>query len=252
MDLFLDIGNTRTKVASYDNNDLSTLMSFSNSIWSDSTKEVLKGLPIKIDNVYIASVADKGIDALVTSYFKNHYRKIPAFLQVEKQCCALETRYDPFTQLGVDRWLSIVGASHLGYSDYTVIDLGTAITVDTVVDKVHLGGLIAPGLQMLQTALIKETAIALPTPIEPIESVCGKEGEFLATNTANAILGGTTVMAVSYLNQMMMEILSQYDASHHFILTGGDATMVSPMLNFECDLEQNLVFHGMRAVLENL
>lgn len=252
MDLFLDIGNTRSKVASYDNNDLSMLMSFTNGVWSASTQEMLKGLPSKIDNVYIASVADKSVEALVSSYFKNQYRKIPVFLQVEKQCCALETRYDPFTQLGVDRWLSIVGASHLGYADYTVIDLGTAITIDTVVNKVHLGGLIAPGLHMLQSALINDTAITLPTPIQPTELACGKEGEFLATNTANAILGGTTVMAIAYLNQMMMEVRSQYDVSHHFILTGGDATMVSPMLNFECDLEQNLVFHGMRAVLDNL
>ncbi len=64
---------------------------------------------------------------------------------------------DP-SQMGVDRWLAMIGAHHHFPGGVIVVDAGTAVTVDYVDPAgVHLGGYILPGLSMMLSGLDRDT-----------------------------------------------------------------------------------------------
>lgn len=255
--LFIDLGNSRTKFAIKKRKNLELLQTVSNEVWSDDelAHQVFNQLPEKVKAVYIASVAPKFLESKLNVYLMKFLHLIPTYLQVQKACCGISTRYEPFYQLGVDRWLSVLGAYSLYESNLTVIDLGTAITSDTLIDQVHLGGFITPGLKLQQQSILEHTGIQLSMPLEmPLaENADAEEQPFFSTNTAPAILGGTHLMTVAYLNHLMAEIINHYQQSPHlFILTGGDAKQIEPMLQYETEREENLVFIGMDYLIGSL
>lgn len=58
-------------------------------------------------------------------------------------------------QLGVDRFLAIVaGYDKYPEQDFMLVDIGTFLTIDTVLNKHHIDGGIAPGLYQLQACKI--------------------------------------------------------------------------------------------------
>ena len=254
--LLIDVGNSRTKFAIKKRKHIDFLQTVGNEFWSDENQadQILSELPEKVKAIYVASVAPKQLESLLNAALMKQYHILPTYLQVQKTCCGITTRYEPFYQLGVDRWLSVLGAYQLYETNLTVIDLGTAITSDTLIDRVHLGGFIAPGLKLQQQSILDHTGIALKLPLEMPDIAEEDENlPFFSTNTASAILGGTHLMTVSYLNHLMAEILNHYQNDPHlFILTGGDAKAVEPMLQYETELEDNLVLVGMDTLISSL
>ena len=61
-------------------------------------------------------------------------------------------------RLGADRICAACGAVRGGLRDAIVVDAGTAVTVDLVLDRRFLGGVILPGPQVMLTALHACTA----------------------------------------------------------------------------------------------
>jgi len=255
--LFIDLGNSRTKFAIKKRKNLEILQTVGNEIWQDAeqVEQLFDGFSASIKAIYIASVASKALESKLNAHLMTYFHLIPTYLQVQQSCAGITTDYHPFYQLGVDRWLSVLGAHSLYESNLTVIDLGTAITTDTLVDQVHLGGFITPGLKLQQQAILEHTGISLAMPIEmPATQQSEEEKQpFFSTNTASAILGGTHLMTVAYLNHLMTEILHHYQPSPHlFVLTRGDAEQIEPMLQYETEYEENLVFVGMDFLIKSL
>ena len=250
--LYIDLGNSRTKFALKKRKYIDVIHVMPNAKWEDpDCLFFLEPLDAKIKVVYITSVAPKALESKVNKSLMEVLHLLPTYLQVQETCCGIKTNYQPFYSLGIDRWLSVLGAYHLYESDLTVIDLGTAITSDTLVNKVHLGGFIAPGLLLQQQSIIEHTGIELDVPIEFKKEM--DSDTFFSTDTASAILAGSHLMTVAYLNHLMNEIVHHFDqASHLFVLSGGDAPTIHKMLAFETVTEENLVFEGMDYLISQL
>lgn len=149
--------------------------------------------------------------------------------------------YADYRQLGLDRWLAIVGAYSLCHKACLVIDLGTAVTVDLVAsDGRHLGGFISPGMPLLRNQLQAHTrriqydeaaaraALAEMTP---------------GSSTAEAVERGCLLMLRSHVESRLNAAVEQLGEGFEAFAAGGDITLVSDLAGLRH--VPDLVFRGL-------
>jgi type III pantothenate kinase len=145
MNLCIDIGNTSTKAAVFRNGkEVSYFKPFEVSD--------LVGLKEKYRDLSILSSISgsnpKLEKELKLSEVLTHETSLPIFLD-----------YKTPETLGRDRIAAAVGAHYIDKkSNWIIVDLGTCLTLDVLVDGVFLGGLISPGVQMRFKAMNQFTA----------------------------------------------------------------------------------------------
>jgi type III pantothenate kinase len=159
-------------------------------------------------------------------------------VQTTAQACGVTNGYTQAAQLGADRWAAVIGAYHRYGGPTCVISCGTAITVDTVTHEgQHLGGLISPGLSVMQRAL----ATAAPViPNEPGDTVT-----LYARDTRTAVTSGILYAAAGLLERATTEIQGQQGAQTKFLLTGGDAERMQSIVQGRFTLAPHLVLEGL-------
>ena len=74
-------------------------------------------------------------------------------------CAGVRNLYENPERLGADRWAALIGARHSHAGPCLVVTAGTATTVDLLsATGDFLGGLILPGVELMQQALARGTA----------------------------------------------------------------------------------------------
>ncbi|MDA3928028.1 MAG: type III pantothenate kinase, partial [Prolixibacteraceae bacterium] len=153
MNLIIDIGNTRTKVAIFKKEKL--LKSYPTDTFnSDDLFQLKKEYP-KIKSAIVSSVKNNSNE--IITLLKE---QIDFVLKLNhKTILPIENLYRTPKTLGKDRIAAAVGANKLyPNKNLLVIDAGTAITYDFVNNKnQYLGGFITPGLNMRLKALNEYT-----------------------------------------------------------------------------------------------
>ena len=156
----------------------------------------------------------------------------------------VRTTYANPQQLGVDRWLAALGAYHLAHRQgVCVIDAGTALTVD-LVDKhgAHLGGLIAPGIELMIESLTKGTAqLALENISVP---------DIFATDTQSAISLGCADYIAGMIERVKQRIMRQNLNIQTWYVTGGQGELVTRLSTQQMQPVPELVLHGLAIVAE--
>lgn len=227
--LVVDAGNTSVKYTAYNTNRL---------LWClrDDEYQITSFVP---DAIFFASVRSAEQSALLRSKLQGVFPDSKwVLLESVRSSCGVENAYKEPSRLGIDRWLSIIGAYHLVKNSLVVVDAGTAIKVDVVsFDGVHLGGYIVPGLALMEKMLLSNTARIRYEPNE-IE-----EGDGLPNSTARAVTQGCREMALSFLERLYR----QYDKST-WVVTGGDAKLLMQELNIPVDYQPNLVALGAKLM----
>lgn len=160
------------------------------------------------------------------------------WVQAQASQCGVRNGYTQPSQLGADRWAALVGAWHLQKSACVVVSAGTATTVD-LLDETGLfrGGLILPGLALMQSALAVQTA-GLPLA----------QGRYcdVPRNTDDAITSGCLHATLGAIERMARALAS---AQACCVLTGGAAGQLEPLLSLPVRRVDNLVLEGL-AVLD--
>ena len=157
VNLVIDAGNTKIKVAVFDNRTIRFTESF-NEIDPEILSLIESGS--RIENAILSTVrADlNGVEEFLKSNFSyirfNHESASP-----------LKNHYKSRSTLGLDRLAAVAGAKALYPNDNClVIDSGTCITYDFVdVEGNYYGGSISPGLSMRLKAMHTFTG-KLPHP----------------------------------------------------------------------------------------
>ena len=159
-DLFIDVGNSRIKFALLEHNHYEYLGPYVQAELSDEDAllDCLENLQVIPSRIYICSVGATAFEHRLREAIMRLWSILPVFMVTQSSFGALQNGYEDPYQLGVDRWMAMVGASVMIQSPFVVIDAGTAITVDAVNAGEHLGGLIVPGLQTLRHCLVSKTA----------------------------------------------------------------------------------------------
>ncbi|MFZ2266116.1 MAG: type III pantothenate kinase [Azonexus sp.] len=137
-------------------------------------------------------------------------------------------------QLGVDRWCALLGARRHGQTPRLVVMAGTATTIDSLDGQGNFtGGLILPGLDLMQGALAKGTA-GLPWAA----------GQYAAAPrcTDDAIVTGCIEAQIGAIERAFVRLGSD---SACCLLSGGNAERLAHHLVIPHVLAHNLPLEGL-------
>jgi len=238
INLVIDIGNTRTKIALFNHGEL--MISFSADDFSTSDLDIILSDYPGIERVILSSVKENHNDLL--SALRT---RIPYTVELSHNTpLPILNDYQSPETLGKDRIAAAVGAYKLfPNQNALIIDAGTAVTYDLLDKNGHYkGGFITPGLRMRFKALNYFTdKLPLLEPATPTEI----EG----TNTSNSIKGG-----VQYgLQGEAMNIINFFTEKYGepiIVLTGGDASYFEKIVKIPKLVNHEITLLGLNTILE--
>lgn len=239
MNLCIDQGNSRTKIAIFDE-DGKMVNHFIYKNFSSQDIEKLFDL-FPISNSIISSVVN--IEPAVVNVL---HRRSKFFLLFDHTTpVPIRNGYDTPNTLGQDRLAAAVGANCLSPdSNLLIIDAGSAITYDFVSDhNEYLGGNIAPGMKMRFMALKNQTKKLPLVEIDEKQII-----PLFGRNTNDAILAGV-VRGIKYETEGYMRTLQKRVGNFTTYLTGGNAAYIQANLRLPVVLEKHLVLIGLNRIL---
>jgi type III pantothenate kinase len=237
MNLVIDIGNTRTKLAVFNN-----LTMVEKAILTDCTLKNITDWLTKfptLSHVILSSVAKP--DTSIIEYFSKKY----TFIELNAETpVPFRNQYQSPETLGKDRIAAAAAAKHLFPRQVVmIIDCGTCIKYDMVsAEGIFLGGNIAPGISMRIkamhhfTARLPEVRMALPA-------------DSVGNTTETALQNGAVLGAILEIEGFA----AHYREKHtriRTILTGGDAEFLAKHLKIKTMFyDQDLVLKGLNLIL---
>lgn len=239
MNLVIDLGNTRAKLALFEGKKLKEQLSFEPRISLTQLQKVFK--------------ANTGINKTIVSSVINHSKDISNFLSNHTQHILFDSNtkipiknnYQTPETLGKDRLAGAIGAHSLyPNTPILIIDAGTCIKTDFVsANGEYIGGSISPGINMRFKALNHYTD---KLPILNLEknyhSLTGK-------NTSESILSGVQNGALYEVKGFVDGYLKQYP-DLKIVLTGGDAAFFALELKNHIFVCPELVLIGLNEIVE--
>ena len=237
MNLVVDIGNTRIKLAVFKNKQPVINEKIELKFFLTKIKELFKAFP-RINYAIISSV--KGLDKeveILSLFCKVHVLSYQSKTPFKNSYASPQT-------LGVDR-IAVVAAAFYKYprQNVLIIDAGTCITYDMLNDYgEYLGGAISPGLTMRYRAMHDQTD-ALP---------------LLQLNDTVDLIGNTTESSIhsGVINGVIHEVdgvIDQYKLRFKdltVILTGGDVHFFGKRLKNSIFANSKFLLEGLNYLLE--
>jgi type III pantothenate kinase len=160
----------------------------------------------------------------------------------QKQQFGITNSYATVTNMGSDRWLAMLAADALVKKDVLVIDAGTAITCDFIVQGKHLGGWIAPGLKMLRESVANKTGRVFDFEHLTPHLLPGED-------TANCVANGALAQIVGMVQQART-LIGAHTSDFEVIVSGGDKDIISRNIGFASLLHDNLVLAGLARICD--
>lgn len=240
--LLVDAGNTFCKIALYDDcvDKLSTLKNFSYEKIEEQIFSAYQA--ISISSLLISNVNNKSFDICISELSKKIWKIEPIFLKSHNCNTQLQSQYENIRGLGCDRWAAMLAVFYENEKNFCIIDCGTAITIDLVIDSCHLGGLIAPGIYTSFKSLNQNTA-NLPklTQGKLIRSV-----NIIGNNTHECIYAGVLNQALALIEKIISEFKNKYQNNLTVYITGGDSNLINTHTNVDMTVKENLVIDGLK------
>ncbi len=236
MNLIIDIGNTRVKIAIFQIGKVVELEFVEKIKIVEKVKEKVNKYDIK--QGIISSVGEitfskiKELQKMLDLKVLSHQTKVPFI-----------NKYKTPNTLGVDR-IALVsqGVSQFPNKNVLIIDAGTCITYDFVTKKSeYLGGAISMGIKMRYKALHHFTAKLPDLELQTLD-------DFIGVDTQTSIHSGV-------INGVLNEIkgvIEQYKAKYEnltVVLTGGDMFFLRENLKITIFANENFLLEGLNTIL---
>lgn len=232
--LAIDAGNTRTKWGLHDGNSWLRQGAAENARVAALGAE-WESLP-EPAQIVVSNVGGENLAASLTRHF-SRWRAAPTWVMPVSEQCGVRNGYANPQQLGSDRWAAVIAAWNFERRCCLVVSLGTAMTVDALAnDGVFVGGIIVPGLALMQAALEANTA-----------ALKRQQGAFRAFpgNTADAIYSGAVQALGGAVERMGGAVRAAVHSDPVCVLTGGAAELLLPHLSLRAKRVDNLVLEGL-------
>ena len=235
MNIAIDIGNSRIKIAQFKKKQLLNVFLCN----KENIINELEKLPFKtgiISNAGNNKLAKKLFTSFPNLVLMSHKLNLP-----------IAVKYKSADSLGHDRIANAVGA-YITFPNRNnlVIDLGTCITYDFInKSNEYLGGSISPGFNLRMKALSSFTE-NLPKINFNIKST-----PLIGTNTKESMESG---VINGTINEIIQNI-SEYEQLHpeiNVIFTGGDTTFIKSIVSTKKNsifADENLTLKGLNTVL---
>ncbi|HQT30844.1 MAG TPA: type III pantothenate kinase [Thiobacillus sp.] len=232
--LLVDAGNTRVKWVLVTEN-----------LWSDQgdadyadLSALTQKAPARI-KCAIASVAGSARNTQLSQLLLDK-DITPVWLESGERFLDLKNLYSTPSQLGVDRWMSLIAARQRHDGASLVVSLGTAMTIDALsTEGEYLGGVIIPGYRLMQRSLHEGTA-----------QIGSENGSWQAfpRNTADAVQSGIVAAMCGAILLQHARLAEKCRCIPLTLLTGGDAGMLMPYLDLPVEQVPCLVLEGIEQV----
>ena len=158
--------------------------------------------------------------------------------------------------LGTDRWAALIAAWNIKHAPCVVINAGTAVTIDALnlstddhaQQGEFIGGLILPGLSLMQQCLGLATA-QLPKTSKESPVITQADAGIFATNTVDAIQSGALHAIVGAITLMVQALQMQSKQLPSIIISGGNAKIMHEYLSTHVtnpiSIVDNLILQGL-------
>ncbi len=247
--LLIDIGNTRVKWA-HMQDPKTRILSGHGYVQHNKQLgiEVLKQVeaPAGLSAIYVSAVTDDLNSQRIKRQLQELHDAPVLMVKSQAEGFGIKNGYKQPDLLGVDRWIAMIGAYSKTQSEHGVIvvDAGTAITIDAIdANGWHLGGTIAPGLELMRSALNKNTQRLMLVEDADIKAV--------ADNTQDAIASGTMWSLIGNILQTEQELGMDQNSKIDYFITGGDALQLVQYLPSRYQLVNDLILQGLARIAEN-
>ena len=162
-------------------------------------------------------------------------------VEAQAEQCGVRNSYEQPAQLGSDRWAALIAAWRRVHGACLVVNCGTATTIDALSETGEfLGGLILPGMRLMQQCLLNNTAQLGLHEGEPRD---------FPRNTADAITSGAMLATTAAIRQQYALLSASGKA--HCLLSGGAASSLMPHLGIAAERVDNLVLQGLHIIGQN-
>lgn len=238
MKLLLDLGNTRLKWALREGTQWHEQGAVA---WNEDVvlalHEAWRHLPAP-ESVYGASVVDGARETQIAAVVCTRFSHATTWLRTPAEACGVRNAYPEPGRLGVDRFLGMVAARAEGLAPCVLVGVGTALTLDALnAEGQHLGGLIAPGPQLMQQSLLGATArVLVDRPGQVLEA---------ADNTPDAVASGCWQACAALVERFVAHMAEPLGGSPQLILGGGDAQALAPLIAMPSRLSLDSVLRGL-------
>ena len=243
MNLLVDIGNSRLKWAFEKQGSISTpavnsclhdqLVAYCDEHWA---------LLEKPDKVIVSNVAGPNIQARLDQWLNDQWAISSKKFKSKRSAFGVVNGYTEADKLGADRWACLLAVKKYFSLPACIVDCGTAITVDFIDDcGVHKGGLIIPGLKLMEQSLIANTC--------EIECLGETKYSLLGCDTASGIERGILSAVCGMIEKMFSKLSEDCPGTLHLFLTGGNAARISPDLNLSHKIIPDLVLRGLTVLI---
>ena len=240
MMLLLDIGNTSVKWAVQENGVMSPggcfqhmgedFRALAQAAWGDLQAP---------EKIVVSNVAGSDMGDSLADWVLNHWGLTPVFVRVADKAFGVTNAYARPVDLGVDRWAALIGAFSFASGALCIVDCGTAVTLDFLAaDGVHRGGLILPGVDMLERMLLNNTADIKLSNDSQLSSP-------FASGTGEAVHGGAIYMVAAAIDRIVADMGVAAGTRPEVVITGGDAGQIQSLLSASTRHEPQLVLNGL-------
>lgn len=224
--LAIDTGNTNTLFAVHDGKDWRaqwrsatdmTRTADDYAVWLSQLMELNDLSLAEIDSCIISTVVPQSL--FNQRNFARRYLNVEPYVIGENVDLGVQVRIPKPSEVGADRLVNAVGASHTWPGPLIVIDSGTATTFDIIgSDGSFEGGIISPGINLSMKAL-HEAAAKLPrVAIQRPTRVIGQD-------TVEAMQSGVFWGYIDLIDGLVERIKREYGQPMTVIATGGVASL---------------------------
>ena len=236
MNLIVDVGNTRAKVAVFEHHNLLEVFFSHQKELIQLIKKIIKNYKISTGILSSVVVLPKGLE--------EELQNLVSFTILDKSVkLPFNNLYVTPKTLGVDRIALVAAASKkYAFKNVLIIDAGTCITFDFINNKnEYLGGAISPGFSIRYQSLHSYTSKLPIVEKKNIDFIIGKTTE--------------ESINIGVVNGVLNEIdgtINQYKKKYEdltIVLTGGDTNFLLEQLKSSIFANQNFLLEGLNQVL---
>ena len=238
----IDVGNTHTHIGLANASRVLRHFNVCTADWSNGHAEraaakFFRGVSLR--GAAYGSVVP-GVTPLV-SFFIRERLGVAAWALTSRTLCGMGIEYPKPQTIGADRLANALAARQRFGAPVVVVDFGTAVTFDIVNRRGHyIGGIIAPGLEVMTDYLHEKTALLPRIKIRDVRAWVGK-------NTEQAMLIGAVHGYRGLIRELAARIkLALKCRDLPVVATGGYARLIAAKLPEITAVAPLLTLEGLR------
>ena len=247
--LAIDIGNTNIVIGGIEDDKIvfEARIATERVKTSDQYGAEIKNM-LDLFGVKVSDLHDCIISSVVPPVFNSVHTGVMKVIKKQPMVVGpgiktgLNIQVDSPSQVGSDRIVIAVAALAEYEPPLTLLDLGTATTIE-VVDKgnTYLGGCIIPGVRISLEALTNRASQLPGIQLDKPKKVIGK-------NTVDCMRSGVMYGAAAMLDGMIQRVEEELGYSTTVVATGGMAQFVCPLCRRDIKLERDLLLKGLNLL----